>query len=428
MHNRSLKTCYMLLPSRDIFLSQEIFSRNCEHARLAEASRLDQRSFLLRFVKKHCQKLLMRNTVVQQIADYCPFCNLDDYNQLYEQIDGVAVGSPLGPAFANIFICALEKKFLSNCPSDFKTLLYCRYVDDTFCIFENNSQAQCFLQYLNCQHPNISFTHESEDSSSLPFLVVMVIHSDNTFSTNLYRKKTFTGLYTNFDSLSPIQYKINLISVLIYRAYHICSSYLSLHEQVCSIKRFLQQNQFPIYLINRIIKNFLDRQYSTINKLQNVPKLPVLVLLPYLGVYSVRLKKNLNQFLGKIYPHIEFKFVFQPAKRIGSFFHFKDRAPSHVRSSVVYKFSCSSCKVTYYGKTSRHFIVRCREHLGVNKKGKVSKALPRPSETIFLTLVIALRLMIFVLLTLLVTSSIYLFTRTCLSSEIGPRLTSKTPR
>ena len=95
---------------------------------------------------------------------------------------------------------------------------------------------------------------------------------------------------------------------------------------MCSIKRFLQQNQFPIYLINRIIKNFLDRQYSTINKLQNVPKLPVLILLPYLGVYSVRLKKNLNKFLGKIYPHIEFKFVFQPAKRIGSSFPFKDRA------------------------------------------------------------------------------------------------------
>ena len=114
-------------------------------------------------------------------------------NQLYEQIDGAAMGSPLGPAFVNIFMCALEKKFLSNCPPDFKPLLYRRYIDDTFCIFENNSQAQCFLQYLNCQHPNISFTHESEDSKSLPFLDVMVTHSDNTFSTNLYRKKRLMG-------------------------------------------------------------------------------------------------------------------------------------------------------------------------------------------------------------------------------------------
>ena len=34
---------------------------------------------------------------------------------------------------------------------------------------------------------------------------------------------------------------------------------------------------------------------------------------------------------------------------------------------------CSSCKATYYGKTSRHFIVRCREHLGTNKNGKTIK-------------------------------------------------------
>ena len=35
-------------------------------------------------------------------------------NQLYEHFDGVAMGSPLGPAFANIFMCALERNFLSN--------------------------------------------------------------------------------------------------------------------------------------------------------------------------------------------------------------------------------------------------------------------------------------------------------------------------
>ena len=90
------------------------------------------------------------------------------FSQLYEQID-------------------------ANCPSDFTPLLYCRYVDDTLCIFETNSQAQCFLQYLHCQQLNISFTHESEDSNSLPFLDVMVTHPDNTFSTTLYRKKRLLG-------------------------------------------------------------------------------------------------------------------------------------------------------------------------------------------------------------------------------------------
>ena len=73
----------------------------------------------------------------------------DDFifnNQLCEQIYGVAIGSPLGPAFANIFIGALEKNFLSSCPLDFKPLLYRRYVDNTFCLSENNIRVQHILQ------------------------------------------------------------------------------------------------------------------------------------------------------------------------------------------------------------------------------------------------------------------------------------------
>ena len=39
---------------------------------------------------------------------------------LYQQIDGVAMGSPLGPLFANIFLSFHEKGWLSKCPADFK--------------------------------------------------------------------------------------------------------------------------------------------------------------------------------------------------------------------------------------------------------------------------------------------------------------------
>ena len=218
-------------------------------------------------------------------------------NHLYEQTDGVAMGSPLGPSFANIFMSALEKNFLSNCPSNYKPIFYRRFVDDTFCIFQNRTQAECFLNYLNRQHPNIEFTQELEENNSLPFLDILVTHVDNGFTTNLYRKKTFTGLYTHFHSLSPVQYKINLISVLIYRAFHICSSYKAFHSQICNIKRFLQQNRFPAQLIDRIIKKFLNKQYVVDIKPSNVPKLPILLFLPSLGVYSIHLKKRLTKFI-----------------------------------------------------------------------------------------------------------------------------------
>ena len=50
--------------------------------------------------------------------------------QMYCQKDGVAMGSPLGPILANIFMGFLEMKYMKD---NKKPLLYYRYVDDCFC-------------------------------------------------------------------------------------------------------------------------------------------------------------------------------------------------------------------------------------------------------------------------------------------------------
>ena len=110
-------------------------------------------------------------------------------NQLYNQIDGVAMGSPLGPSLANIFMFALEEKFLDNCPSDFKPILYRRYVDDTFGTFRNKQQVDNFLSYINSCHKNITFTAEISTDDKLPFLDTLVTLDNNSFSTDLFRKK-----------------------------------------------------------------------------------------------------------------------------------------------------------------------------------------------------------------------------------------------
>ena len=69
--------------------------------------------------------------------------------ELYDQMDGVAMGSPLGPTLANIFMCALEKRYLNDCPTQFKPVLYRRYVDDTFCLFNRRDDVDRFLQHIN---------------------------------------------------------------------------------------------------------------------------------------------------------------------------------------------------------------------------------------------------------------------------------------
>ena len=64
--------------------------------------------------------------------------------KLYKQVEGMAMGSPLGPTFANIFMCHLEELFLNQCPVEFKPTFYRRYVDDTFVLFKSKSQAELF--------------------------------------------------------------------------------------------------------------------------------------------------------------------------------------------------------------------------------------------------------------------------------------------
>ena len=82
------------------------------------------------------------------------------------------MGLPLGPTFANIFMCFHEQNWLKDCPSDFRPALYQRYIDDTFLLFHDESHVNCFLNYLNDKHPNIKFTVERERNGKLRFWIV----------------------------------------------------------------------------------------------------------------------------------------------------------------------------------------------------------------------------------------------------------------
>ena len=109
-----------------------------------------------------------------------------------------------------------------------------------------------FVNILNQQHPNISFTYRFEDNNSLPFFTVLITHSDNGFPTNLNRKKTLTGQYMDFNNtLSPIHYKMNLITVLIYHFFTIFY-----HMSYFTYKFVILNVSFSTI----IIKNLLDKQ------------------------------------------------------------------------------------------------------------------------------------------------------------------------
>ena len=108
---------------------------------------------------------------------------------------------------------------------------------------------------------------------------------DNSFMTSVYRKKTFTGLYTKWDSFTPRKYKINLIRTLTYRCFRICSSASLLHSAIHDLRKLLLQNGYPQGIITYNVTDVLNRHKNKPDTpVATVPKKDVIILSPY--IYS----------------------------------------------------------------------------------------------------------------------------------------------
>ena len=74
---------------------------------------------------------------------------------LYDQIDGVAMRSPLGPVLANLFMGYHETNYWLQVFKDCEIILYCHYVGDIICLFNSESDVDKFYEFLNKQLSDI---------------------------------------------------------------------------------------------------------------------------------------------------------------------------------------------------------------------------------------------------------------------------------
>ena len=285
----------------------------------------------------------------------------------YKQVEGVAMGSPLGPILANIFLCYHEKKWLENCPEEFKPMKYVRYVDDTFLLFWDESHVDLFQEYLNRQHINIRFTVEKEENDCLPFLDVEVTRRDTEFITGTYRKPTFSGMYSDYRSLIPSEYKVGLVTTLLYRSYELVSDYSMLDKEIKDLKNILRRNHYPVGLIDKVIYKFLNNKFAQKPMVSTVPKRKIRIVLPFLGRTSLAIQKKLRE-LFRMIPSCRVEVVYQTMYRMGNMFRFKDCLPKSIMTDFVYHFKCSCCAATYVGQCVRHKQVRFCEHAGLSPR------------------------------------------------------------
>lgn len=92
------------------------------------------------------------------------------------------------------------------------------------------------------------------------------------------------------------------------------------------------------------------------------------IRIPYIGHFTKNFQSSLCKSLSKFYPQINFRFIPINNYKISSLFRYKDQLPTTLRSSIVYKYTCPSCKAEYIGSSLRAFKTRVDEHLGQSSR------------------------------------------------------------
>ena len=192
----------------------------------------------------------------------------------------------------------------------------------------------------------------------MSFFDVDIIREKDKFTTFVYRKPTFSGVYNHFDSFLPSSNKIGLFHKLLYRCFRIRSDWTKFHLELVKLIGVFKNNDYPDNFINNCFKVSLDNKYWVREKVITVPKKTLFLVLPYLGPLSLQTRTKLRKSLKGILNCCKLQIVFKSQNKLAKAFRFKDRIPKELTSGVVYKFSCGFCSESYYGECVRHFNVR----------------------------------------------------------------------
>ena len=283
-------------------------------------------------------------------------------DSLYEQTDGVAMGSPLGPALANIFLGYHEDQLFSKSAAP---LYYRRYVDDTFVMLRSKEDADKLHFQLNKLHDALRFTTEPESEGKLPFLDVLVERVNGKLVTSVYRKKTYTGHYMKWNSFAPTQRKLNLIHTLVLRALSICSP-SRVEDELATIKSIMLKNGYPSNIVDTHMSRKMDRFNSSPH--YGPKRCPAYVKLPWIGEKSIAFEHKIKKAVRLCFPAADVRVCYSTKSLMQ--FKTKTALPILLRSKVIYEFQCL-CGKGYIGRTNQRLVDRIAQHvpLAIRKPG-----------------------------------------------------------
>eukprot|EP00745_Piridium_sociabile_P022976 TRINITY_DN35811_c0_g1_i2.p1 TRINITY_DN35811_c0_g1~~TRINITY_DN35811_c0_g1_i2.p1 ORF type:complete len:584 (-),score=113.49 TRINITY_DN35811_c0_g1_i2:126-1877(-) len=165
--------------------------------------------------------------------------------KLYEQIHGTAMGTPMAPSVANIFMGWLESNILENSPVRVNTEYWKRFIDDIFLLWlGTQEELDEFFSFLNSVHPTIKFTFQTS-RTQLPFLDLSLQLENGHIETDLYTKPTDAHAYLHYSSCHPPHCKNNIPFSQFLRARRLCSRPSDFEKRSKELEDFFTKRGYP---------------------------------------------------------------------------------------------------------------------------------------------------------------------------------------
>ena len=96
---------------------------------------------------------------------------------------------------------------------------------------------------MDTRHKNLKFIFGFEQTSGFSFIDVKITRGINRFSTSVFRKATFSGVFTNFDSFIFESCKTDLIFTFLFRCFTVCSDMQSFNLEVEQLQQIFKCNK-----------------------------------------------------------------------------------------------------------------------------------------------------------------------------------------
>ena len=288
--------------------------------------------------------------------------------QMFTQVDGVAMGSPLGVLFANFYMGIVEERVFSSIPTPHR---YCRYIDDTFVVVEREKDIEDLIDNFQ-QQSVLRFTSEKSENGKLPFLDVLISNNEEGFNTSVYRKPTNIGLCLNGESECPENYRRSVIDTYVRRALTHCSTWQLTNQEIEHATQILVNNGFSNKEIQRRIRVIMDKWY--LDAPRTDPDKTIKLF--YKGYFHKKYREDEKVIKKIIQDNVT---PTDPSAKVHLNIYYNDRKTSQIllknnpspppedmkRRNVVYQFTCPEvgCSHSYIGLTTTKLTKRVSCHL-----------------------------------------------------------------